>query len=98
MASGLPLFDRTPETSDPVQACELQAPWNAPRPLLKSMDEFEETPVSWLWKGIVPQGRVTLLAGDPGVGKSLVTLDLAARVSAGAPFPRSISPRRPAVR
>jgi DNA polymerase III delta prime subunit len=28
-------------------------------------------------------GKLTLLAGDPGLGKSLVTLDIAARVSCG---------------
>lgn len=47
----------------------------------------EPSEVSWLWEGVVPIGKLTLLAGDPGVGKSLVTLDLAARVSRGGPFP-----------
>jgi len=29
----------------------------------------------WLWPGRVPLGKLTLFAGDPGLGKSLVTLD-----------------------
>jgi hypothetical protein len=43
--------------------------------------------VPWLWPGRIALGRVTLLVGDPGVGKSLVALDIAARVSTGRPWP-----------
>jgi RecA-family ATPase len=32
-------------------------------------------------------GKLSLLAGDPGLGKSFITLDMAARVSRGTPFP-----------
>lgn len=41
----------------------------------------------WLWAGRIPLGTLTLLIGDPGVGKSLVVADLAARVSAGLGWP-----------
>jgi hypothetical protein len=41
--------------------------------------------VAWLWQGRIPLGKVTLLEGDPGLGKSTLTLELAARVSRGAP-------------
>lgn len=40
-------------------------------------------PVEWLIEGFVPLGKLTLLAGDPGQGKSLVTTELTARVSRG---------------
>lgn len=40
-------------------------------------------PVEWLWLGRIPKGRLTMFDGDPGVGKSVVTMDIAARVSAG---------------
>jgi predicted ATP-dependent serine protease len=43
--------------------------------------------VGWLWNGVVPIGKLMLIAGEPGVGKSLVTLDLAARVANGGRFP-----------
>lgn len=43
--------------------------------------------VEWLWQARVPLGKVTVLDGDPGLGKSTVTLDLAARVSTGTPMP-----------
>lgn len=42
--------------------------------------------VSWLWHGRIPLGKITLLEGDPGLGKSTISLDVAARVSRGAPL------------
>jgi len=41
----------------------------------------------WLWPGRIPLGKLTLLVGDPGLGKSLVTIDIAARISTGRKFP-----------
>ncbi|MBI5197931.1 MAG: AAA family ATPase [Nitrospirae bacterium] len=43
--------------------------------------------VTWLWPGRVPLSKITLLDGDPGLGKSTVTLDLAARVSTSSYMP-----------
>lgn len=43
--------------------------------------------VRWLWPGRIPLGAITILDGDPDVGKSLVSLDLAARVSTGRAMP-----------
>jgi hypothetical protein len=44
-------------------------------------------PVTWLWPGYLASERLTLLDGDPGLGKSLVALDLAARLATGRGFP-----------
>jgi hypothetical protein len=44
-------------------------------------------PITWLWPAYIPAGMLTLLDGDPGLGKSLVTLDLAARVTRGQAMP-----------
>jgi len=43
--------------------------------------------LQWLWPARIPLGKVTLIFGDPSLGKSLVTLDIAARVSRGMPWP-----------
>jgi len=43
--------------------------------------------VEWLWPGRLPLGKLAILDGDPGLGKSLVTLDIAARITTGRPFP-----------
>ncbi len=52
-----------------------------------TLSEIQSKPVHWLWEGRVPFGKVTLLDGEPGAGKSLLALDLAARVSRGASMP-----------
>ena len=51
------------------------------------LDSFAPTSVEWLWPGRIPLGTVTILDGDPGLGKSTLTLDLAARGSVGGSTP-----------
>ena len=41
----------------------------------------------WLWYPYLPLGRLVLIVGDPGTGKSYLTADWASRVSRGEPFP-----------
>ena len=41
----------------------------------------------WLWKAYLAFGTLAVLDGDPGVGKSLLTIDLAARLGRGLPLP-----------
>jgi hypothetical protein len=43
--------------------------------------------VPWLWYGRIPLGRITLLVGRPGAGKSFVACDLAARISTHTHWP-----------
>src|ERR1043166_3633882 len=43
--------------------------------------------VSWFWQDRLPWGRPVLLDGDGNEGKSLVSLDLAARLTTGRPMP-----------
>jgi len=49
--------------------------------------DIEPQEVAWLWRERIPLGRLTVLAGRPGVGKSFVTVDIASRVSTGAAWP-----------
>src|SRR5437879_1327567 len=51
------------------------------------LHQVEPQSVSWLWPGRIPLGKLTILDGDPGLGKSTLALDLAARVSRGAAMP-----------
>lgn len=39
--------------------------------------------VDWLWQGRIPYGKLTIIEGHPGVGKSHLTIEIAARVSRG---------------
>ena len=51
------------------------------------ISEVESERVSWLWRGWLALGKISVMDGDPGLGKSAGGLDLAARVSTGSPFP-----------
>lgn len=43
--------------------------------------------VSWLWQDRIPAGRLSIIMGDPGVGKTGLCCDLAARISNGKQLP-----------
>lgn len=51
------------------------------------MAEVDPEPVDWIWSGRLARGKLTLVAGDPGLGKSQISLDVAARITTGSQFP-----------
>jgi hypothetical protein len=59
------------------------------------VSELQPQPVRWLWPGRLALGKLALLEGDPGLGKSLLTLDLCARLSRGRPLPDGSGPMGP---
>ena len=65
-------------------------------PLIITMDQIKAEKVDWLWANRVPIGRITLLDGDPGSGKSTLSLEIASAVSKGAALPFGERPRAPA--
>jgi putative DNA primase/helicase len=58
--------------------------WEMVSKLLFRMSEIKPLAVRWAWDGFVPMGRLSVITGGPGVGKSLVALQLAAMVTRGA--------------
>jgi putative DNA primase/helicase len=51
------------------------------------MASVEAVDVEWLWKGWIARGKLHLICGMPGVGKSYTTCDLAARITRGGTWP-----------
>jgi putative DNA primase/helicase len=49
--------------------------------------DVEMRSIEWLWPGRVALGKLTLIAGEPGLGKSQLAAALAAAVSTGGPWP-----------
>lgn len=49
--------------------------------------DVEPEEIQWLWPDRIPLGKLTIIAGDPGLGKSFVCLDIAARISSGRSWP-----------
>ncbi len=59
------------------------------------LSDLQEEPIDWLWPGRIAAGSLTLIDGDPDLGKSLLTLDIAARLTTARPFPDGYVPPRP---
>lgn len=54
---------------------------------LEYYDTVQQKQVDWLWYPYIPYGKITLLQGDPGDGKSTFMLHIAAIISTGGIFP-----------
>ena len=61
----------------------------APIPVLElvRLSEVKPEPINWLWPGRIAKGKITFIAGLPGLGKSQVTVSIAAIVSSGGIWP-----------
>ncbi len=62
------------------------------RPILIRADSIQPSNVAWLWLKRIPLGRITLLVGNAGDGKSFLTMDITARVTTGAEWPDGTTP------
>lgn len=58
-----------------------------PRVLSRRASEITPERVAWVWPGRIPGGKLTILLGNPGQGKSLLTLAVAAAMTRGAGWP-----------
>lgn len=61
-------------------------------PMMTCLADVKPQPIRWLWQNRIALGKLTMIAGDPGLGKSLVTLDIAARVSSDRGWPDQSAP------
>jgi archaellum biogenesis ATPase FlaH len=57
------------------------------RAITRCFSNIEPQPVRWLWQGRIPLGKLSMWSGDPDLGKSVVSVDVAARVSRGDSWP-----------
>ena len=54
---------------------------------LIKMEDVVSKEVDWLWYPYIPYGKITVIEGDPGQGKTTLVLTLAAMLSKGIPLP-----------
>ncbi|MEJ2705288.1 MAG: AAA family ATPase, partial [Sedimentisphaerales bacterium] len=57
-----------------------------PKPIIVRLEDVEPQEVEWLWDNRIPLGKLSMLVGDPGLGKSFLTLYIAAQVTTGRPW------------
>ena len=62
-------------------------PKNQPELKLISLEDVVVEPVRWLWYPYIPLGKLTILHGDPGEGKTTLALWIAAACSRGQALP-----------
>jgi KaiC/GvpD/RAD55 family RecA-like ATPase len=60
---------------------------------LRTMSEVETEQVRWLTKPYLPGGRISLILGNPGEGKTTLALAIAAAVTTGTQLPWEDTPR-----
>lgn len=63
--------------------------------IIISMDEVQSKEVNWLWYPYIPYGKITIIQGDPGEGKTTLALRLAALLSKGEALPYDDAEREP---
>jgi len=65
--------------------------WDAIKPRhdceVVSLSGVKPAAIRWLWPGRIPQGMYSLVAGQPGVGKSTIAFSIAAILSRGGIWP-----------
>jgi putative DNA primase/helicase len=53
----------------------------------RCLSDIKPMPVCWLWPGRIARGKLTIIAGNPGLGKSQITASIAAVVTQGGNWP-----------
>jgi hypothetical protein len=93
------------DSDDPVRALDIMAQATQRGALVedKAGDEIasvlasEITPrsVRWIWPGRIPRGKLTIVAGDSGQGKTTMVMNVVARLSSGRTLPCSKTQHQP---
>ncbi|MGC9261570.1 MAG: AAA family ATPase [Phycisphaerae bacterium] len=55
--------------------------------VMQCVSDIEPREITWLWPGRIPLGRISMIVGRPGEGKSFLTAFAAARISVGGYWP-----------
>jgi hypothetical protein len=73
----------------PFEAADRQSPDRSPRAalVLRRAADIVAMQVFWLWGGRVAIGKLTIVAGEPGLGKSQLMCAIAAVVTTGDQWP-----------
>lgn len=93
VGAAAPEADFTPVAESAAPEAESAAPETifdtpiGPPLICTRVSDVASKPIRWLWENTFAFGKLSLIAGDPGLGKSQLSLSLAATVSTGGTLP-----------
>jgi hypothetical protein len=76
-----PAKENTPRTRERVETAD------AGSLSTRRISDIQAKPICWLWPGRIARGKLTIIAGNPGLGKSQITASIAAIVTTGGLWP-----------
>ena len=80
------LVEYVPPVPEPPKGVQLE---------FQTFAEIEPATQQWVFDKVIPQGKLTVLMGESGVGKSLTALEIAAKVTRGLTWPHDDQPQKP---
>jgi putative DNA primase/helicase len=95
------LLGKRPEVYEAATPASIRPSWEDLHPddgrtVLTWASDIEPLPIEYLWDQQLPKGELGIMDGDPGLGKSIITCYLAARMTRGEPFAGDSRCREPA--
>lgn len=75
------------EAAEPVTDVEAPETGNGPSVRLIQGDSITPEPIQWVWNGWLAAGKMHVLAGAPGTGKTTLCMGLAASITTGGRWP-----------
>lgn len=75
-------------TVTPLSASK-SMPSNGDTAIVFRVSDVKSVPIEWLWRTRIAYGKVIMIAGDPGLGKSQFAAYIIARITTGTPWPNN---------
>lgn len=82
-----PFYEPPPDTPGEHPSLDGSQPKDRPGQIGILVSDVERERLRWLWPGRLALGKLSILDGDPGLGKSTLYCDLAARLTTGRSWP-----------
>ena len=73
-------------TLQEIAECKQQSPLK-----FKSLDTVESKQIQWLWPNRIPADMFSMLVGNPGIGKSFLTMYMTAQLTTGRDWPDALN-------
>lgn len=87
-------FSKLLEIGDRLKKVQTVLKKSHQEPIIR-LDRVQSEPVKWLWHPYLPLGKLTIIEGDPGCGKSFLTTAICAHLTNGILLPTESKERDP---